>query len=225
MLPKSADVVIIGGGVNGLSTAFHLAQLGCTNVVVLEKEDAIATQSTGLSAGGIRQQFSTSVNIRMARYSVDVLERFTEITGRDPEFRQAGYLFLLTDPGEVEMFRRSVALQHSLGVKPEWLEPDEIVYRWPHLAVDDMLAATCHEPEGYADPYAVAEGYAAAARKAGVRVLVSAMISSRLGKWRSASVTTIPALTALTRMPRGASSAARCLTTASSAALEAPTAV
>lgn len=172
MLPKTADVVIIGGGVNGLSTAYHLAKRGCGNIIVLEKEEALATQTTGLSAGGIRQQFSTVVNILMAKYSVDVLERFAEITGQDPSFRQVGYLFLLSQPENVQLFRQSVDLQHQLGVPTEWLTPAEITARWPFLAVDDLLAATYNQADGYADPYAVANGFAAAARSLGARIFL-----------------------------------------------------
>jgi len=177
MFPKTADVVIIGGGVNGLSTAYHLARRGCTDVVVLEKEEALATQSTGLSVGGVRQQFSTAVNIRMAQHSVRVLEHFEEITGADPAFHQVGYLFLLTEPEDVALFRRSVALQRELGVNTEWLTPEEVKARWPHLAVDDVLAATFHDQDGYADPYAVANGFAAAARRLGVRIFLQTEVT------------------------------------------------
>jgi sarcosine oxidase subunit beta len=172
MLPKEADVVIIGGGVNGLSTAYHLAKRGCTDIIVLEKEEALATQTTGLSAGGIRQQFSTAVNILMAKYSVEVLEHFEEITGQDPSFRQVGYLFLLSQPENERLFRHSVDLQHQLGVPTEWLSPSETAARWPFLAVDDLLAATYHQRDGYADPYAVANGFAAAARRLGARIFL-----------------------------------------------------
>ncbi len=177
MLPRTADVVIIGGGVNGLSTAYHLAERGCTDVVVLEKEEALATQATGLSAGGIRQQFSTAVNIRMAQYSVRMLEHFEEITGSDPAFKQVGYLFLLSQPANVELFRRSVVLQRELGVPTEWLLPGEIKARWPHLAVDDLLAATFHDRDGYADPYGVANGFAAVARRLGVRIFLQTEVT------------------------------------------------
>ena len=170
MLPRTADVVIIGGGVNGLSTAYHLAKRGCTNIIVLEKEEALATHSTGLSAGGIRQQFSTAVNIRMAQHSVGVFEQFEELTGVDPTFRQVGYLFLLCAEEDVGLFRRSTALQRELGVQTEWLSPEETKSRWPHLAVDDLLGATFHDRDGYADPYGVANGFAAVARRLGARI-------------------------------------------------------
>ncbi len=177
MLPKTTDVVIIGGGVNGLSAAYHLAKRGCTDIVVLEKEEALATQATGLSAGGIRQQFSTTVNIRMAQHSVAMLENFEEITGNDPAFKQVGYLFLLSRPENVEIFRRSVALQRELGVNTEWLTPQEVKTRWPHLAVDDLLAATFHDRDGYADPYGVANGFAAVARRLGARIFLQTEVT------------------------------------------------
>lgn len=180
MLPKTADVVIIGGGVNGLSTAYYLAKRGCNDVIVLEKEEALATQATGLSAGGIRQQFSTAVNVQMAKFSVDVLERFEEITGKDPSFRQVGYLFLLSLPENVQLFERSVVLQRELGVPTEWLTPVQIKERWPFLAVDDLLAASYHGRDGYADPYAVADGFAAAARRLGTRIYLNTEVAEIL---------------------------------------------
>ncbi|MGD8490411.1 MAG: FAD-dependent oxidoreductase, partial [Anaerolineae bacterium] len=90
---RTADVAIIGGGIMGAATAYHLAQRGCTDVVILEK-DLLAQASTGLSAGGIRQQFSHPANIRLSQEAVRVFERFEEELGVDVEFHQVGYLFL-----------------------------------------------------------------------------------------------------------------------------------
>ena len=97
MLKDVAEVIIIGGGVMGTSTAYHLARLGCRDVVLLEK-DQLASGSTGLSVGGIRQQFSTEANIRICQESVKVFERFEEEFETEIDFRQHGYLFLTTDP-------------------------------------------------------------------------------------------------------------------------------
>jgi sarcosine oxidase subunit beta len=171
MIPTSADVVIIGGGVHGLSTAYHLAKRGHSDAIVLEKDPQLASGSTGLSAGGIRQQFSTEVNVRMSQYSVRRFERFEEEMGADPGFRQVGYLFLLSTEEEVALFRNSVALQRRLGVNTEWLAPDQVKARWPFLNVADILAATYNATDGYGDPYAVAMGYAQQARRLGVRLL------------------------------------------------------
>ncbi len=178
MIPKSASVVVIGGGVHGLSTAYHLARRGLKGVLVLEKEPQLASGSTGLSAGGIRQQFSTEVNVRMSQYSVQRFARFQEEMDADPSFRQVGYLFLLSNKEEVALFRDSVALQHRLGVGTEWLAPQEIAARWPFFNVEDLVAATYHAADGYGDPYGVAMGYAQQARRLGARILTQVEVTA-----------------------------------------------
>ena len=96
-LPDRAEVVIIGGGVMGASAAFHLAEAGVTDVVLLEA-DQLSCGSTSKSAGGVRLQFSDEINIALALRSMDAFERFGERPGADIGLRQVGYLFLLTDP-------------------------------------------------------------------------------------------------------------------------------
>src|SRR6059036_1804837 len=94
-MKSAAEVVIIGGGVVGLSIAYHLAERGVTDIVVLEKEDMVGIGSTGRCAGGFRHQFSTEVNIRLSLLSVYRLERFAEELQQPIDFHQDGYLFLL----------------------------------------------------------------------------------------------------------------------------------
>jgi sarcosine oxidase subunit beta len=177
MLPKSVQVIIIGGGVHGLSAAYHLAKRGLTDVLVLEKEPQLASSSTGLSAGGIRQQFSTEVNVRMSQYSVQRFERFKEEIDADPGFCQVGYLFLLSTPEEVALFQESVALQNRLGVGTEWLSPAKVKAQWPFFNVADLLAAAYNATDGYGDPYSVAMGYAQQARRLGARILTQVEVT------------------------------------------------
>ncbi|MFZ5917200.1 MAG: NAD(P)/FAD-dependent oxidoreductase [Chloroflexota bacterium] len=177
MIPSSAQVVVIGGGVHGLSTAYYLAKSGLTDVVLLEKEAQLASGSTGLSAGGIRQQFSTAVNIRMSQYSVQRFEHFKEEMDADPGLMQVGYLFLLSTEQEVALFRQSVALQNRLGTPTEWLTPEDVLARWPFFNVDDILAATYNTADGYGDPYGVAMGYAQQARRLGARILLEVEVT------------------------------------------------
>lgn len=177
MIPTSASVVVIGGGVHGLSAAYHLVKRGLEDVLVLEKEPQLASCTTGLSVGGIRQQFSTEVNVRMSQYSVQRFERFEEEMDADPGFRRVGYLFLLSTEEEVALFDDSVALQHRLGVGTEWLSPDEIAARWPFLNVADILAGTYHAADGYGDPYGVAMGYAQQARRLGACILTQVEVT------------------------------------------------
>jgi len=178
MLPKSVQVTIIGGGVHGLSAAYHLAKRGLTDVLVLEKEPQLASGSTGLSAGGIRQQFSTEVNVRMSQYSVQRFERFKEEMDTDPGFCQVGYLFLLSTPEEAALFQESVTLQNRLGVGTEWLSPAQVKARWPFFNVDDLLAAAYNATDGYGDPYSVAMGYAQQARRLGARILTQVEVTN-----------------------------------------------
>src|SRR5205085_1985301 len=112
---STAEVVIVGGGVVGASVAFHLAERGMTDVVVIDRS-ALGSGSTGRSAGGVRQQFSTALNCQMSILSVAKLRTFHETTGGDAGFVQTGYLFLLNTPADWELFQRNVALQRSLGL-------------------------------------------------------------------------------------------------------------
>jgi sarcosine oxidase subunit beta len=166
---ETASVAIIGGGIMGASTAYHLASRGCSDVVLLEK-DLLAQASTGLSAGGIRQQFSHPANIRLSQEAVRVFERFEERFGVDMEFRQVGYLFLAQSEAVWQEFLENVAVQRQYNVPVEVLSPAEIQHRWPYLQVDDLRGGTFCPEDGYADPYMAAMGFANAARRLGVRI-------------------------------------------------------
>ena len=123
-MTKSAEVVIIGGGVIGCSIAYHLAKLGCRDVIILEK-DSVGSGSTGKCPGGIRQQFSTEVNIKLSIESIKFFECFEEETGYAADFRQNGYLMLAASGDEMELFRQNVALQRNLGLKVYLLSAQE----------------------------------------------------------------------------------------------------
>lgn len=166
---NTAEVVIIGGGMIGASTAYHLARRGIKDVVILEK-DLLAQGSTGLSVGGIRQQFSHPANIRLSQESVRVFEHFQAEFGVEIGFCQAGYLFLAQQQATWREFLSSVKTQRRLNVPVEVLDPDEIRRRWPYLNCDDIVGGTFGPEDGYADPYLAAMGFAAAARKLGVQV-------------------------------------------------------
>ena len=142
---ETAEVVIVGGGVMGASVAYHLTELGITDVVLLERE-TLASGSTSKSAGGIRAQFADDLNIRIALRSIDEFAAFGERLGAEIEFEQSGYLFLLDNSGDVERFRAALALQHSLGVPSRELTVTEAAEIVPQLDTDgpdrrDVLSA------------------------------------------------------------------------------------
>jgi len=169
-LPTTADAVIIGGGVMGTSTAYHLARKGAKNVVLLEREPFFGVMSTGQCAGGIRHQFSSEINIRLSIESIRMMERFPEEMGQDIDLRFIGYVFLLTKDEDLAVFRKNVALQHSLGVMTEWLEPDDIARRVPFVNLEGVQAATVYERDGLVDPASLVQGYVTNARRLGVNL-------------------------------------------------------
>jgi sarcosine oxidase subunit beta len=169
MAQESAEVVIVGGGALGASAAFHLAAMGITDVVLIER-DTIGSGSTSKAAGGIRTQFADELNIRIALRSLAEFESFEERVGVDIGFRQHGYLFLLDSIDDVRLFRAALALQGSLGVISTELTLDEVLTLVPPLQVEGLLGATYCPRDGIATPETVAQGYAQAASSRGVRI-------------------------------------------------------
>jgi sarcosine oxidase subunit beta len=167
---QSASVVIIGAGIVGSSIAHHLAVRGCTDVIVLEKADTEVTGSTARSAAGVRHQFASEVNIRLSRYSIERLKRFTEEVGGEAGLKQIGYLLLVSEPERWEQYQRSVQLQNSLGVASRAISPSEVLALMPHANVEGLLGATYCAEDGHCDPYGIATGYLAAARTRGVEL-------------------------------------------------------
>src|SRR6478736_453532 len=130
----------------GASVAWHLRELGVSDVVLLER-DSLAAGSTSRSAGGIRTQFSDELNIRIALRSLEEFERMDGI-----ELRQYGYLFLLDRPEDVAVFQDALALQHRLGVPSRELSIDEALRLVPQLDPKGLLSATYCELDGHASP-------------------------------------------------------------------------
>src|SRR4030043_2194935 len=135
-MKSKADVVIIGGGVNGCSLAYGLARKGL-DVVVVEKK-YLASGATGACGAGIRQQWSTGENAHLAIESVKIFERLNKELGEDIEFRQGGYLIAIHDEKEMKQAKKNVAMQRSLGLKVDILKPDEINDVVPILDVKGM---------------------------------------------------------------------------------------
>jgi len=175
---ETADVVIIGSGIVGSSVAYHLAQSGCTNVLVLEREAHQGKGSTGKSMGGVRAQFSTPVNIQMSRYSIDFFSRFDEVVGHPADYRAHGYLFCATNERHLNYLKANRERQMALGVNNvELVSPAEILEMVPQLRADDILGGTFCPTDGFVDPHSVMMGFMLNAREHGVRLWLDTQVT------------------------------------------------
>lgn len=168
-MEKTADIVIIGGGVIGASIAYQLGLKRAGRILLFEKGQ-LGAGSTSRCVGGIRTQFSTEINIRFSLESLKVFEQFKEEFNVDPEFRRIGYLFLATTESEMKVFDGNIRLQKRFGIPVELLNPDEIKRRWPYLKVDDIRGGTFCPLDGYAGPSEVLSGFVSGSKRAGVRI-------------------------------------------------------
>ncbi|HUV72852.1 MAG TPA: FAD-binding oxidoreductase [Anaerolineae bacterium] len=173
MLPERADVVVIGGGVMGVSTAYHLVKKGCSDVLLVERNRFFGEESTGRCAGGIRYQFSNEIDIRLSLLSIPMLEHFPEELDQEIDLKHCGYLFMLSREEDIEVFRENVARQRSLGVETEWLSAEEVRRRTTLVDTNGILAGTFCARDGLADPSGVVQGYAKAATRLGASLLTT----------------------------------------------------
>lgn len=164
---EGAEVVIIGGGIVGASIAYHLANRGIRDIIVVER-DHLGSGSTSKNAGGVRLQFSSEINVRLSQRSLPVFERFADEMGIDPDFHQAGYLFLITTERDALAFERSLALWERLGVPAQRLDAAGARAIFPQIRTDDVRFATFCGRDGYLDPASLLHGYVARARDKGV---------------------------------------------------------
>jgi sarcosine oxidase subunit beta len=175
--PQSADIAIIGGGIMGASTAYHLALRHAGRIVLLEQQPLFGAGATGKCAGGVRYQFSTEINVRLSLASLPMIERFSAETGGNADYRPIGYLFLLTREADVAAFERNVAMQRKLGAGTEWLDPAAVRKKVPQVESADVLAATFNSADGLADPHGLVYGYINAARRLGVQALTDTPVT------------------------------------------------
>jgi sarcosine oxidase subunit beta len=169
--PSRARAVIIGGGAIGTSAAFHLAEAGISDVVLVERQE-LGSGSTRRAAGAVRAQFSDELNIEIAHRSSRAFADFAQRPGGEIDLDLSGYLFLLTREEDVAVFETSVALQQELGVSSRMITAAEAHALCPLLRVDDVLAAAFSPHGGHATPEAVVQGYASGARAHGAHIQV-----------------------------------------------------
>jgi sarcosine oxidase subunit beta len=169
-LPPSAECVIIGGGVVGCSLAFHLARAGM-RPLLLERGE-LGSGSTARNAGGVRQQFSTEINVRVGMLSRRLLEDFVDEVGATADVRPVGYLFVASSADHMTQLARNVEMQHRVGLRDvRLMTRDEVAGLVPELNVADVEGGSFCPSDGLAGPNEVTSGYVAAARRHGALVL------------------------------------------------------
>jgi sarcosine oxidase subunit beta len=164
----TADVVVIGGGIEGASIAYHLATMGIKNLVLLEKNQ-LASGSTGKSCGIVRTHYSHDVLIRLAQKSTEAFERMEDEIGGHPGFVQNGFVFMATEE-DAQATAEITGMQERAGVEIEKLSFPSLEELLPDVTADGCVLATYERRGGFADPYGVTTAYAAAARSRGAEI-------------------------------------------------------
>lgn len=165
---ETCDALVVGAGIAGVTVALELARAGAR--VVVAERGAVCSGSSGLNAGGVRQQFTQPRSISAARDTIFRLASFEEEFGVDPGFRQAGYLFLHDGGRPEETLRRAVAAQNAQGVSTRMIGNQELAELVPGIYTEDLEGAAYGPSDGYVDPSSMVAGYAAGARRAGARI-------------------------------------------------------
>ena len=168
-LPERCEIAIVGGGVVGLSIAYHLARSGVHDVVVIER-GYLAEGASGRNGGGVRQQWATEINIRLMQESVELCRRFAVDLGVNVWFRQGGYLFLARSAKELARLEKNIALQNRCGVETRMLDAKEAGKIVPELNLDGIVGAAYNPTDGILFPWPFLWGYARQAAANGVKL-------------------------------------------------------
>lgn len=165
----TCDIAIIGGGIMGMAIAYELAELGVTDVVVLEASH-LASGASGRNGGGVRQQWSSALNIELMQESVALCRSFAARLHTNIWMRQGGYLFLTNTPARLQRMEKNVALQNKCGVPTRMISVREATDIVPELHTEGLLGACYNPTDGIVFPWPFLWGYAAAAAAKGVPV-------------------------------------------------------
>jgi|Deesub1362A_J573_1020465.scaffolds.fasta_scaffold07260_4 glycine/D-amino acid oxidase-like deaminating enzyme len=166
-MAKTYDVIVVGGGIMGCSSAYHLAKKGL-RVALLEK-DQIAAGGSGKSSAIIRQHYSNELTARMALHSLRVFQHFDDQVGGDPGFTTTGFIAIAAAQDQ-QGLQANVNLQQRVGINTRLISPEELREVMPGMQTADLVAAAYEPESGYADPYLTVQAYAQAARRHGAEI-------------------------------------------------------
>ena len=174
-LPSQARVVIVGGGIAGCSTAYHLAKLGVRDVVLLE-QGKLTCGTTWHAAGLVGQYRATRNATRMSRYGIELYASLEAETGLATGWKQCGSLNVAKTPERLTLFRRQMARAKSFGIEFEFVSPAEAGRIAPILRTDDLAGAVWIPGDGKANPTDLTQSLARGARNGGARIVEGARV-------------------------------------------------
>lgn len=188
-MKKSSEIVIVGGGIQGLSLAYHLAKRNATDVCLVEM-NTLGSGSSGRSAAIIGLAFQNEACLLLTRLSLEAILRFREEMDADPGYEPIGSLLLAGDEGAPELRRRHTLLR-ELGVESYLVSREEITRLTPGLNLEDIGVGLYNPNEGNIDPHSIMMAYARHARRLGVEIVEGVRVTGlEIGGGRVAGVRT-----------------------------------
>ncbi len=180
-LPKRADVAIIGGGIVGVSIAYHLTKIGITNVVVLERKQL--TSGTTWHAAGLIGQLRASRNLtELAKYTSGLFEKLEQETGQATGFKQNGSISIALTDGRMEELLRGASMAKNFGLEVQAISTNEIRERIPHYNMDGVKGGVFLPKDGQVNPIDVTQALAAGARSRGASIFENTKVTRVITK-------------------------------------------
>ena len=169
-MKTQAEVIIVGGGIWGLSTAYHLAKYGQKDILVLERNSDIAAETTPQAAGLVGQIRSTDIMFQAIRYALELFSQFSNETGYDTSLRQTGSLMVALTPERMEAYKKQIEKAHNNNIKADFISNIEISKLVPSMNISKIEGGFFVPNDGYVDPYECACAYSNAAKDLGVEI-------------------------------------------------------
>ena len=176
-MAQETEVLIVGGGIWGLSTAYHLAKSGQKDILVLERNDAIAEETTPQAAGLVGQIRPSVTMLQAIRYALELFSQFPKETGHDPGLRQTGSLMVALTPERMDAYARQIERSHVNGIEADFVSHAEMVRLAPAMDSTKVEGGYFVPNDGYVDPQQCAHAYAAAAKDLGVQIQLNTPVT------------------------------------------------
>ncbi|MEM7177601.1 MAG: FAD-dependent oxidoreductase [Pseudomonadota bacterium] len=178
-LPSSAQAVIIGGGIHGCSVAYHLAKLGMTDIVLLERKQ-LTSGTTWHAPGIVGELHATRASTGFAKYGIELLEELAQDTGHDPGYRRTGSISIALNNERMSELKRKADFARRCGVETRMMEAPEITERWPLMNPEGVIGGLYVPNDGTANPTSLTTALAHGAQMRGARIFENIKVNEVL---------------------------------------------